>query len=193
MTWIRLGVVGRPHGVRGAMRFHLDNSQSTALREGVVVRLVAAQEGGPSSHRVASFSRGILTLDGVADRNGAEGFVHATVEVQRAQLGDDVLLIDLVGRGVVDASGRNLGRVSGFHDNGAQPLGQVQTPDGRSVLVPFVPPLVVSWGDPLVLAPPRGLFDDDNIVVEQTDEDRHGNEGDGSVTHDDERDPGPPA
>jgi 16S rRNA processing protein RimM len=161
--WVRLGVVGRPHGIRGAVKLHLDNPKSSALRAGRRVRLIL--DGVPSSHEVASYGGGVLSLVGVSERGAAERLTHGVLEVARADLGDDVLLVDVIGRDVVDVDGRVLGRIACFHDNGAQPVAEVATPDRRVVLVPFVPPIVSSIGERVVLAPPPGLFDDDAIVV----------------------------
>jgi 16S rRNA processing protein RimM len=162
-TWVRLGVVGRPHGVRGALKVHLDNPKSTALRAGRKVRLVV--QDSAAMHDVVAYGGGVLSLGGVVDRDGAERLTHAIVEIARVDLGDDVLLIDVIGRDVVDVDGRALGRIVRFHDNGAQPVAELKTPDGRAVLVPFVAPIVVALGEQVVLAPPRGLFDEDEAIV----------------------------
>jgi hypothetical protein len=52
-----------------------------------------------------------------------------------------------------------------FIDSGPQLLAEVKTPSGRVVLVPFVPPIVNSLGPPIVLAPPGGLFNDEDALV----------------------------
>jgi 16S rRNA processing protein RimM len=177
--WIRLGVVGRPHGVRGAVHLHLDNPRSTALSPGTQVRLAhpssPAVDGVP--HVVRRASGGVLSLDGVDDRTAAEALTHAVVEIPRSALGDDVLLADLLGVDVVDTQGAVLGRIVAFHDNGAQPLAELARPAAPSVLVPFVPPLVVALGPPVVLAPPRGLFDDADALVVERDEAGDGDGG----------------
>jgi 16S rRNA processing protein RimM len=167
--WVRLGVIGRPHGVRGALRVHLDNPDSTALRPGRLVRLVGST--ATTEVVVRSYGHGVLHLADVTDREAALRFVHAVVEIARDALGDDVLLIDLIGHAVVDERGAPLGRIVRFSDNGAHPLAEVATPDGRTVLVPFVAPLVVSLGSPVVLAPPIGLFDDEQALVAGTADD----------------------
>jgi 16S rRNA processing protein RimM len=160
--WIRLGVVGRPHGVRGGVHLHLDNPTSTTLRAGLRVRLVG--QARTTEHEVRKVGGGLLLLAGIDDRQAAEALTHATLEVPRAAIGDEVLLVDLLGRAVVDPTGAPLGRLVAFHDNGAQPVAEVTTARGESVLVPFVPPIVIDVGPPVVLAPPPGLFDDDAIV-----------------------------
>jgi hypothetical protein len=79
--WVRLGVVGRPHGVRGAMKVHLDNPRSTALRGGLRVRLTV---GSASDERVLrSASGGAVVFDGIDDRDAALALTHAVVEVRK--------------------------------------------------------------------------------------------------------------
>jgi 16S rRNA processing protein RimM len=166
-TWVRLGVVGRPHGVRGAVKLHLDNPDGRTLRSGLAVRVTF---GAVSTSRVLRrAAAGVVEFADVADRDAAAALTHAVVEVRREDFVDDeddgVFLIDLIGRAVVDVGGQSLGRISSFHDNGAQPLAEVTTASGERVLVPFVPPIVVDAGDPVVLAPPLGLFDDAQAIV----------------------------
>ena len=157
--WIRLGVLGRPHGVRGAFKIHCDNPDSDTLEKGLAIRLQHA--GRDVDHVVASVGGGIVSLEGIADRTGAEALVGAVVFVKRDDFDDDddaVYLVDAVGKGVVDVAGNDLGVIAGFTDNGAQPLAEVKTPGGKLVLVPFVPPIVDSVGEKVVLRVPEGLF-----------------------------------
>lgn len=163
--FVRIGVVGRPHGVRGALKMHLDNPKGRTLVAGRVVRCVLP--GQTVEHVVQSAGGGVLTFVGLDDRTAAESLVHAEVQVRRKDLvgdGDGVFLVDLVGAPVVDGAGAALGTLKGFIDTGAQLLGEVATPDGRVVLVPFVPPILVQAGPPIVLAPPQGLFNDDAAI-----------------------------
>ena len=181
--WVRLGVVGRPHGIHGAVKVHLDNSESQTLRAGLVVQLVAEgpapRPGAPKSrtqkpYTIKKVQPGILTFVDVVGRDAAEAIRHAILEVQRGDFtdadaeaaDDDAFLIDLIGATVRTEDGRVLGVIKGFTDNVAQTLAEVKPASGPSVLVPFVPPIVVAINDDgVVLAPPSGLFDDDAIVV----------------------------
>jgi 16S rRNA processing protein RimM len=164
--FVRIGVVGRPHGVRGALKVHLDNPKGRTLVAGRAVRCVLA--GRVVEHVVKSAGGGVMTLEGLDDRSGAEALVHAEVQVRRKDLGgegDGVFLVDLVGAPVTDSTGAALGTLKGFTDTGAQLLAEVATPGGRVVLVPFVPPILVQAGPPIVLAPPGGLFNDEDALV----------------------------
>ncbi len=161
---MRIGVVGRPHGVRGLLKLHLDNRDSKTLRKGLVLRLVRAGVADVSDV-VATVGPGIVSLEKVPDRTAAEALVGAEVFVSRTDFVDDeaeVFLIDAIGKDVVDDKGVVLGRIAAFSTNGAQPLAEVVTPAGKTVLVPFVPPIVQRIADVIELAPPAGLFDVDD-------------------------------
>lgn len=154
-------MVGRPHGVRGLLKIHLDNPGSKTLEKGLVVRL--EHNGAVVDDVVASVGGGIFGLVKCPDRNAAELMVGAVLLVQRKDFDDDdddaVYLVDNVGKAVVDVDGAALGVIVGFGDNGAQPLAEVKTPAGKIVLVPFVPPIVDRVGDDVVvLRVPEGLF-----------------------------------
>lgn len=160
-AWVRIGVVGRPHGIRGALKVHLDNPDSETLKKGLKVRL----EHGARvvDDVVATVGNGMLTLEKVPDRTAAEGLVGALFCVQRADFvadEDAVYLVDFVGHRVVDVEGKDLGVIVGFTDNTAQPLAEVKRPDGKIALVPFVPPIVHEVKDDVVvMIVPEGLFD----------------------------------
>lgn len=173
-VWIRLGVIGRPHGIRGALKLHLDNPDSETLRAGLEVRLVVGN-AAPRLITIEKLQPGIVTLRGLADRTAAEALRHAVVEVRRSDFVDvdddddgvDAFLVDLIGAPVRTVDGVALGTILGFTDNVAQTLAEVRPlGKGPSVLVPFVPPIVHGIDDDgVVLAPPPGLFDDDALVA----------------------------
>jgi 16S rRNA processing protein RimM len=164
--WVRLGVLGRPHGVRGALKIHLDNPRGRTVVKGLAVRCVGAARSIDAV--VASVGGGVVTFVGLEDRNDAAALVNAELQVKRRDLvgdGDGAFLVDLVGSPVVDVAGASLGTLVAFADTGAQLLAEVKTTEGRAVLVPFVAPIVVDAGPPVVLAPPRGLFVEDEAIV----------------------------
>ena len=110
---------------------------------------------------VASAANGVVALVDVVDRTAAEAFVGAVVSVDRADFVDDdrgVYLVDLVGKAVTD-NGVDVGVIVGFTDNGAQHLAEIRRADGKTALVPFLPPLLVSVGDVVEMSLPAGLFD----------------------------------
>lgn len=156
--WVSLGVVARSHGVRGGLKLHCWGDDEGVLRPGLEIRIAGRV------YRVAGYAPGVLELDELDDRDGADALRGQEVFVRREDFPaaeGGLYLVDLIGAAVVDVDGAPLGTVEGFSDNGAQPLMSVARPGAPSVLVPYVPAIVrVAEKGRVVLAPPPGLFHD---------------------------------
>lgn len=84
---------------------------------------------------------GINSINELMEFKGCLLFVEE--EVIRETLDEDEFLIDeLVGLGVFDTDGKNLGFVIGVSNNGATDLLSVKTKSGKISLVPFVKAIV---------------------------------------------------
>lgn len=102
--WVALGVITRPHGVRGEVRVHAFNADSDLLSQlsHVQLRNPAGQLHG---HRVRSARRApktwLLALDGVATVEAAEQLRNHEVCIARADMPppdeDEFYLRDAVG------------------------------------------------------------------------------------------------
>jgi 16S rRNA processing protein RimM len=113
---VEIGVVARPHGVRGELRVALHNPESTALDESEVV-FVGDREHEVESARPVTGGAYLLRLAGITDRDQAEALRGQPVAVARddVELGDDeVLLVDLVGCRVELADGTSWGVIAGI-------------------------------------------------------------------------------
>jgi len=156
--WVRLGVVGRPHGVKGAVKVNLDHKDGRTLRAGLRVMVGDVVRG------IVTVSGDAVSFEGITDRDVAASLTHKELSVRRGDFGAGDYLVDLVGANVTDVAGTPLGTIKGFLTSGPQLLAEVQTA-ADVVLVPFVAPIVARLGPPVVLAPPPGLFDDDALVA----------------------------
>ncbi len=95
---VEIGAIARPHGVRGELRVHLYNSESTAL-DVVADVIVGDRSFAIASARLVK-GGALLRLEGVADRNAAELLSGKPVSVSRDQLEldeKDELLSDFLG------------------------------------------------------------------------------------------------
>ncbi len=140
---IEVGVVTKPHGVRGVVKVHLHNPASTALaRATSVVLLTGGEERTLGSRPVGTVQDGILlALEGVEGRDAAEALRGARVLVARADLDplgeDEYLWADLVGCRVEGEGGEPLGEVREVQAAGGADVLCVR--DGRRErLIPFV-------------------------------------------------------
>ena len=153
---LALGVLGRPHGVRGELVFHPHNPHGVRLEQ-LGFPFAAALGGDPRAGSAASVARtairvisarafqdgSLVRLDGVIDRDAAAGFTNRELLVPRAVLPPlapgEFYVADLIGCAVVDVGGRDRGVVVGAYWNGHQDIITVQASDGVELLLPAVP------------------------------------------------------
>ena len=90
MSWIELGVIVKPHGVRGEIRVHVFNPESTLLQELAEVFLIGEEGEEPSLVEVESTRPGpkalLMQLAGVGSREDAEALRGYTLCVPREAL-----------------------------------------------------------------------------------------------------------
>jgi 16S rRNA processing protein RimM len=162
---ILLGVVGRPHGVRGLLHVHsytanpADLATYGALTDeaGRAWTLVWRGEGVAELRDAAGKP--------VADRTGAEKLVNTRLYVERDRLPepdeDEFYLADLVGLTAMSPDGAALGRVDAVHDYGAGTSLEI-----GALLVPFtracVPSVDVAAGRVVIVMPSEVLVASDS-------------------------------
>ena len=123
---ILLGVIGRPHGVRGLVHLH-----SYAADPADLPRYGALEAEGGRRFRVRWAQPGVAELSEVIEgkrvkittREAAAALVNVRLSIPREKLPapeeDEFYLVDLVGLQAVDGQGRALGVVAMVHDYGA--------------------------------------------------------------------------
>jgi 16S rRNA processing protein RimM len=156
---ILLGVIGRPHGVRGLVRIVSYTDPPDAIAEyGPLAdergRRFALRWGGDGLAEIAEIVDGRERR--VADRTEAARLTNTRLFVERERLPateeDEFYLADLVGLTAVDAAGATLGTVAAVHDYGAGAsleIGPLVVPFTRAA----VPEVDVAGGR-IVVAPP---------------------------------------
>jgi 16S rRNA processing protein RimM len=154
-----MGVIGRPHGVRGLMHVHSYTADPADLARYSPLaddrgRLFALRWHSPG---VAAISE---VVDGkrvpVADRATAEKLVNVRLYADRARLAppaeDEFYLSDLIGMHAVGPDGAALGAISAVHDYGAGASLEI-----GPLLVPFtracVPSVDLAAGRATVVPP----------------------------------------
>lgn len=118
--WISLGVLTRPHGVRGELRLQPYNADSELLLEVAEVKLRLPS----GDEQVVAFERArraqdviLVKLPGLDDRDAAEAMRGAEVLVRRDDFPpleeDEFYVCDILGARVVGPNGE-LGKVEDF-------------------------------------------------------------------------------
>ncbi|GAC1339727.1 MAG: ribosome maturation factor RimM [Acetobacteraceae bacterium] len=157
---ILMGVIGRPHGVRGLVHIHSYTAQPADLA-GYAPLLDDAGRAWALSWR----GTGIAELrdasgQALADRTAAERLTNTKLYVERDRLpepeADDFYLSDLVGLAASTPEGRLLGRVMVVHDYGAGASLEIAG-EGPPLLVPFtracVPSVNIAAGTAVIVPP----------------------------------------
>jgi 16S rRNA processing protein RimM len=138
-----IGVIGRPHGTRGAVRATATGATLAALEPGDAVAAHAG-EAPPRrlvvATRAGTPARPILTFDGVATRDEAASLTGAEIRVPGDRVAplpdaDTFFVRDLIGCEVVVGE-RPAGRVTAVHEAPANDVLEVAGEDGV-LLVPF--------------------------------------------------------
>jgi len=106
--WIALGVVARPHGVRGEVRIHLYNAASD-----VVLALREIDLEGHGRFRVAAARRDreavLLRLEGCSTRDRADELRGARIGVPRSALPSTGQILEQITNKAIDAAEHDRG------------------------------------------------------------------------------------
>jgi 16S rRNA processing protein RimM len=156
---ILLGVVGRPHGVRGLVHVTSYTADPRAL-----ARYAPLEDERGEKCRIEWTADGIARIvvishgeeKPITDRSAAARLTNRCLYVTRAALpapdGEEFYLADLIGLAAFDPAGAALGKVTAVHDYGAGASLEI-----GALLVPFtraaVPDVDLAAGR-VVVAPP---------------------------------------
>lgn len=152
---IALAAVSGAHGVRGELRLKLfcESIKSLSRHErlflaGAPRRLLDIKLSGKSV---------LATFEDIADRNAAEAFRGALVEIDRADLppleSGEYYHVDLIGLAAVDRDGNPVGIVVAVENYGAGDLVEIERADGKRSLIPLKAGIAELDADRIVLDP----------------------------------------
>jgi 16S rRNA processing protein RimM len=168
-----VGVVVRPHGVRGEVLVDVRTDDPGERFTPGSVLVTDPADTGPLTiesvrpHTTGGRQRLIVGFDGVFDRDTADALRGVALQVDSPDLGgdheaDEYHDLELVGLVAVDESGERLGDVVRVEHAPASDLLVLRRPDGRECLVPFVRAIVPEVdldSGRVVLTPPNGLLE----------------------------------
>jgi len=163
--------IGKAHGLRGEVTVQVLTGAADDRFVPGATFVTEPEEAGPMVLRSARDHNGVLLLgfEGTQDRSGAEAL--RGIKLLADPLDDDGdedtwYERDLVGLKAVTVGGDEAGEVIALRTGGAQDLLVLRLTDGREALVPFVTAIVPEVdieGGRVVLDPPTGLFDLDQL------------------------------
>jgi len=178
---ILMGVIGRPHGVRGWVRVTSYAEDLTAhgpLSDAKGRRFVLRTRGQGVAE-IAELVGGAEQK--VADRVSAERLTNTRLYIERVRLPepepDEFYLVDLVGLIACGAAGSPIGTVSAVHDYGAGASLEIARENLAPLLVPFthvcVPEIDIAGGR-VTVEPPAELQDAPAMAVRPGRDDEDG-------------------
>jgi 16S rRNA processing protein RimM len=138
---IRVGVVGRAHGVHGAIRVFTDEAQSDSLLRVKKVYLGEDENEFNILHATRCGRFIALELEGICDRDKAFEHTGEVVRISRKSLKplrNAYYACDLAGMEIHDETGKTWGTVKEVVPGTAQDLLRYERVDGGFGLVPFV-------------------------------------------------------
>lgn len=110
----------------------------------------------------------ILKFDGIDTPEAAQHFVGTTLYLDRddIELEEGTYFIqDIIGLTVFDAdSGENYGKITDVYQNGATDVYSIRKKDGRELMFPYIPEIVLDIdldNGKMTIRPLPGLFDDE--------------------------------
>ncbi len=148
---IVVGVIGRPHGVRGELKvrlFHAGSEFATRFRaQDAPSALILDRDGHREIRRVLRARQAadglVIAFELVESREAAAALTGAALRVPRHALSAlgprEFYVEDLPGCAVVDEGGKALGAVIGTFWNGAHDVMTVRDAAGAEILLPVVP------------------------------------------------------
>lgn len=169
MDLIACGRLGRPHGVRGALRVWPLNPASELIKAGRCLQ-VGLQARKTTQFTVKTAHRDakswVIQLAGVDDRDAAAELTGKSWFERRDAFApvasDEVYLIDLIGLPVQTEAGEVLGEIADIWQAGAADVLVIRG-DGTEHLVPNVPDFVLRLDPahpPVIIRPIDGLLGD---------------------------------
>ncbi len=148
---VLVGVIGAAHGIKGAIRVKSFTHDPKAIADYSLIR--GDKDGGGLKLSLIRPDKGgfIAAVDGIADRNAAEGLKGLKLYVMRRDLPkpseEEFYHHDLIGLKVLDDQGQERGTVKAVENFGAGELLELALEEpvkdmGRDILVPFTRALV---------------------------------------------------
>ena len=168
-----VGVVVRPHGVRGEVVVDVRTDDPGDRFAVGSVLLTDRTDVGPLTvesvrpHTSGGRLRLLVAFEEIQDRNRAEALRGVALQVESDDLPatddpDEFHDHELIGLSAVDDAGTLLGEVIRVDHVPANDLLVLRRPDGREALVPFVKAIVPKVdvpGGTVVVNPPPGLLE----------------------------------
>jgi 16S rRNA processing protein RimM len=148
-VYLVIGFLRRPHGLRGELLMDLHTDEPGRLRPGKILHVGEGREAVVIASRRMHGQAMLIAFEGVEDCDQAARFRNQWVYVSNQELpalpDGEYYHYQLIGLQVLeDESGNILGELKEVLETGANDVYVVARPDGRELLLPAIPPVVLN-------------------------------------------------
>ncbi|MDQ6800731.1 MAG: ribosome maturation factor RimM [Acidobacteriota bacterium] len=168
---IALGVIRKPHGIRGEVSVEPWTDSFERFEELSNVILVSPDESTTREATIESArahgDRALLKFAGITTPEDVDALKQWTIEIPEAKArkrsANEFFLHDLVGLQLVDKDGRNRGETIEAYEGGGGVLLNVRRADGKTYEVPFAETIcnaVDLAGKKIIVDLPEGIDED---------------------------------
>ncbi|MBQ7456870.1 MAG: 16S rRNA processing protein RimM [Desulfovibrio sp.] len=165
--YVHMGSFTKPHGIAGeiVLDWYGDSPFSPSMDV-----FVQQGDGEPIpiviDHVRTKNGRLLLHIQGIADRNAAEGLRGKKVFTKRSSLppldSDEAYIVDLLGAEVVLKNGSCVGTFSHILSGTGGTVWSITSPDGTEILFPAEPAFIHAFDREhtrIIIDPPEGLLE----------------------------------
>ena len=170
-NWIKIGIVGKPYGLRGA--FYVSGRSEILQSDFSEVSLGSDATSGLKSEvkeQKTHKGRSILILTELNDRTAMERYLGKAIWAQSAEVDAEFdeefeyRWKDLIGKKIVDSQDQLIGVVTHVSNHGATDIVELENKKGDSLDIAFIPAYFdmnfTSKDSKLHLVVPKENFDD---------------------------------
>ena len=150
-TWVRLGSVRSVNPAKRELRIDPERAFASGAKTDEKVRVSSKTSNGiVCAVETLNATPGglIVTLGAGISRDAVANMKNATVEIERARrtraTRDEMSAEDWIGLNVVGVDGMRIGIIAGCIESPAHDILEIETPDGREVLLPAIEQTVES-------------------------------------------------
>lgn len=146
---LRVGVITSPHGIRGEVNVFPTTDDPMQFKTWKTLTLVQKKEKKEVGLVSARFFKQmvILALEGITDRDQAEGLRQAELYIRRDQARpceeNENFITDIIGLKVISEEGQELGTCTDVLQTGANDVYVITCGDGKEVLFPAIPQCIL--------------------------------------------------
>jgi len=174
MSRIAVGIIRKPHGVRGEASVEPWTDSIDRLEELEAVTLASPDERDVREVEIESLrphgERALVKFKGIDTPEDVSRLHNWTLEIPEEHAKsldqDEYFLHDLIGLTLIDAEGRNRGVVIDTFEGGGGILLEVKRPDGKRFELPFAADLCTDIdleAKRIVVALPEGIEDLESV------------------------------